>query len=91
MRDYLPHWRETYSVAVPMTILGAEALLRVPGPDFDGGATSLWIWEMYRDNDLYAQSGPAARAHLDAEVGLRAAVARTLAPEMAPNRAVSIY
>ena len=85
MRDYLPHWRETYSVAVPMTILGAEALLRVPGPDFDGGATSLWIWEMYRDNDLYAQSGPAARAHLDAEVGLRAAVARTLAPEMAPE------
>lgn len=88
MRNYRPEWRETYSVAVPQAIFGAEAPLRVPGPGFDAGATSLWVWSMYDQGDLFAQSDPAARAHLQAAISLRAAVARTMAPDTPPDPAI---
>ncbi|MEM7121834.1 MAG: gamma-glutamyltransferase [Pseudomonadota bacterium] len=88
MRNYRPQWRETYSVAVPQAIFGAEAPLRVPGPGFDAGATSLWVWSMYDEGDLFAQSDPAARAHLQAATSLRAAVARTMAPDAPPDPAI---
>ena len=85
MRAYQPHWRDTYSVPVPVSIIGAEAQFQVPGPAFDAGAASLWIWDMYALADRFARAGPAERAHLDAEAALRAAVARTMAPDAAPE------
>jgi len=42
---------------------------------------------MYALADRFARAGPAERAHLDAEAALRAAVARTMAPDAAPEPA----
>jgi len=86
LRGFVPHWRETASRSTPWTIFGSEAVTHVPGDGFDGGPMMLWSWDMLDAGARLKLAGaPDLRAHLLAEVALRDAVARGLAPGRVPE------
>ncbi|MGY8996585.1 MAG: gamma-glutamyltransferase, partial [Alphaproteobacteria bacterium] len=106
MRDYSPHWTDTYQTLVSQKIYGAEATVHVPGNGFDSGASFLASFEMLRDHgDLVVARETGVADHLIAEVALRAAVARTMNPGLvsdavlidsllasySPNRATPLF
>jgi gamma-glutamyltranspeptidase/glutathione hydrolase len=89
LRNYAPHWSDTYQTTVSQKIYGAEATVHVPGSGFDSGASFLASFEMLRDHgDLVVARETGVADHLIAEVALRTAVARTMNPGLVPDSAL---
>lgn len=87
LRSFVPRWVDGATRRSPLALIGAEAVIHIPGNGFDGGPMALWSWDMLDGGArLDAAAAPDLRAHLIAEVALRDAVARGLAPLEVPDR-----